>query len=437
MRLHEVAMTYWDSKGAVQGRMRTSGIDGWLLMDFRGTNPFMARVLGRGGIGGIVTRRTFAWLPADPDARPIVLAQAREAHAMADPRWDVRTYTDASSLHAQLATLGPKDCLVGATVAMEVSPLGALPYVSRIDAGTVGLIESLGATVVTSADLLQDCLARLSADQVAQHARAARLIDAAKDDAFAFVAGQIAAGHPVDEFAVQSRLMARFAADGLVTDAAPTVACGPNSARGHYSPRAGHARTIASDDWLLIDLWARLDVPGSPYADVTWVAWTGPSPVPARHREVFGIVRDARDLAVSMISDAAQAGHTLQGWMVDRAVRDFIAESGHGPQFPHRTGHNLGPEEVHGSAGVCLDDFETHDTRLIVPGVAFSVEPGIYLDGEFGVRLELNVVMGADGPEVHTPVQTKIVVMGGGQHLPSLAAARDRKGEGGHTGQVL
>jgi Xaa-Pro dipeptidase len=408
------SMTYWETQGAVQARMRENGIDGWLLMDFRGTNPFMARVLGRGGIGGIVTRRTFAWLPAKPDARPVVLAQAREAHALTDHRWDVRVYADAASLRSQLAALGPCDRLAGATVAMEMSPLGALPYVSRIDAGTVGLIECLGATVVTSADLLQDCLARLSADQVAQHARAAYLIDAAKDDAFAFVANQIALGCPVDEFAVQSRLMARFTADGLVTDAAPTVACGPNSARGHYVPRAGHARAIGSDDWLLIDLWARVDQPGSPYADVTWVAWTGPSPVPARHREVFGIVRQARDLAVSMIGGAAREGYTLQGWQVDRAVRDFIAENGHGHQFPHRTGHNLGPEEVHGTAGVCLDDFETHDTRLIIPGVAFSVEPGIYLEGEFGVRLELNVVMGANGPEVHTPVQAEIVELGAG-----------------------
>ena len=406
------AMTYWDTQAAVQSRMRAAGIDGWLLMDFRGTNPFMARVLGRGGVGGIVTRRTFAWLPADPEGRPVVLAQAREAHAMADARWDVRAYADAASLRAQLATLGPGDRLAGATVAMEVSPLGALPYVSRIDAGTVGLVESLGATVVTSADLLQDCLARLSAVQVAQHARAALLIDAAKDDALAFVQGRIAVGGVTDEFEVQSRLMARFAADGLVTDAAPTVACGPNSARGHYSPTAGLARTIGPEpEWLLIDLWARLDVPGSPYADVTWVAWTGPSPVPTRIREVYDVVREARDLALIRLQVAAQAGRTPEGWEIDRAVRDHIEGAGYGPYFTHRTGHNLGPEEVHGSAGVCLDDFETHDTRLVLPGVAFSVEPGIYLQGDFGVRLELNAVMGADGAEVYTPVQRDIITL--------------------------
>jgi Xaa-Pro aminopeptidase len=154
-----------------------------------------------------------------------------------------------------------------------------------------------------------------------------------------------------------------------------------------------------------------MNVPGSPFADVTWVAWTGPSPVPARIREVYDIVREARDLALIRLQVAAQAGRTPEGWEIDRAVRNHIEAAGYGPYFTHRTGHNLGPEEVHGSAGVCLDDFETHDTRLVLPGVAFSVEPGIYLQGDFGVRLELNAVMGARGADVYTPVQREIITL--------------------------
>jgi Xaa-Pro aminopeptidase len=187
------------------------------------------------------------------------------------------------------------------------------------------------------------------------------------------------------------------------------VGAGPNSANPHYEPLEGHSRAIGRDEWVLIDLWARVDEPGSPFADVTWVAWTGPSAVPVRVQRVFDVVKGGRDLALERLKEAASEGRAPQGWEIDRAVRDYIASEGYGEYFTHRTGHNLGPEEVHGSAGVCLDDFETHDTRAVLPGVAFSVEPGIYLAGEFGVRLELNAVMTERGPAVYTPVQDEVI----------------------------
>lgn len=401
-------MAYWQRRDVVQKYLQEQGWRGWLLMDFRGSNPLLWQVLGRGPEGGHLTRRTFLWIPASGpsgDGDPVLLAHAIEGSALVDGRWTLRTYQDGASLRAALGSFG----LAGGTVAMEYSPMGELPYVSRVDGGTLDLVRSLGAEVVSSADLLQLAIARWDEHQIAQHDRAARLVDGVKDEAFALVGEDLRAGRAIDEHAVSRFIEQRFAALGLATVYAPTVAAGPNSANPHYEPVAGASRPISRDEWLLIDLWARLDAPGSPFADVTWVAWTGPSPVPEAPRRIFEIVRDARDLALARLERGAADGVSPQGWEIDRAVRDHIAAAGYGAYFTHRTGHNLGPEELHGSAGVCLDDFETHDTRRVLPGVAFSVEPGIYLPGEFGVRLELNAVMTPTGPRVYTPVQREIL----------------------------
>ncbi len=396
-------MAFWERRDAVLGHLQERGWRGWLLMDFRGNNPLFWQVLGGQPVGGHLTRRTFCWIGAD--GRVVLLAHSIEAGGLSDPRWELRSYHNGESLRAALAAFG----LSGGTVAMEYSPMGELPYVSRVDGGTLDVVRSLGAEVASSADLLQLAIAQWDEHQVAQHDQAAQLVDAVKNEAFALVRERLDAGQAVDEYEVSRFIEQQFAARGLATIYRPTVAVGPNSANPHYEPTPEKSLPIKRDQWLLIDLWARLDQPGSPFADVTWVAWTGPSPVPERHQRVFEVVRRGRDLALERLQQAALEGRAPQGWEIDRAVRDYIAGEGFGQQFTHRTGHNLGPEEVHGSAGVCLDDFETHDVRAVLPGVAFSVEPGIYLSGDFGVRLELNAVMTAGGPQVYTPVQHEVI----------------------------
>jgi len=402
-------MPYWQQREAVQAYLREHELRGWLLMDFRGSNPLLWQVLGRGPEGGHLTRRTFFWIPAEGAGvdRPVALAHAIESSAVRDDRWETRTYHNGGSLRDALASFG----IDGGRVVMEYSPMGELPYVSRVDGGTLDLVRSLGADVVTSADLLQLAIARWDPTQVEQHRRAAEWVDGVKNDAFARVADELRAGRSPNEYEIRRFIEDRFVALDMPSIHGPTVGVGPNSANPHYEPTPEHARAIGRDQWLLIDLWARVNAPGSTYADVTWVAWTGPSPVPEEHRRVFEVVRRGRDLALERLAEAAKQGRTPQGWEIDRAVRDYIASEGYGEYFTHRTGHNLGPEELHGSAGVCLDDFETHDTRGVLPGVAFSVEPGIYLPGKFGVRLELNAVMQSDGPHVYTPVQQEIITL--------------------------
>jgi Xaa-Pro aminopeptidase len=396
-------MPYWERRDPVLALMRQYGLRGWLLMDFRGSNPLLWQVLGGMPPGVHFTRRTFAWIAASGDVT--LLAHSIEAGSASDPHWTVQSYHNSASLRERLAGFG----IAGEKVAMEYSPMGELPYVSRVDAGTLDVVRSLGAEVVTSADLLQLAIAQWDETQVEQHDHAAQLVDGVKNDAFTLVGERVGRGERVTEHEVSRFIEEQFAARGLATIYHPTVAVGPNSANPHYEPVEGQSRTIGRDEWVLIDLWARLDTPGSPYADVTWVAWTGPSAVPERVERVFGVVKRGRDLALERLRDAAHAGRVPQGWEIDRAVRDYIASEGFGDQFTHRTGHNLGPEEVHGSAGVCLDDFETHDTRAVLPRVAFSVEPGVYLPGDFGVRLELNAVMTETGPVVYTPVQDEII----------------------------
>ena len=401
-------MAYWERRDAVQDFLARQGWRGWLLMDFRGSNPLLWQVLGRGPEGGHLTRRTFLWIPAG-EGEIVALPHDIERGALVDPRWTTRSYTGGASLREALAALG-----IGGGRGpwpWSTPPWGSCPT----SPAWTGAPSTWCAPWARRWSPRPTCCSWPSPSGTSARWRSTTAPRSwwieVKDEAFAFVGERLRAGAAVDEHEVAEGITAGFAARGLTSVYSPTVAAGPNSANPHYEPLAGRSRPIGRDEWLLIDLWARLDEPGSPFADVTWVAWTGPAPVPQRVREVFEVVRQGRDLALERLAGAAAEGTAPQGWEIDRAVRDYIAGAGFGPYFTHRTGHNLGPEELHGSAGVCLDDFETHDTRRVLPGVAFSVEPGIYLPADFGVRLELNAVMTESGPRVYTPVQREIITL--------------------------
>jgi Xaa-Pro aminopeptidase len=286
-------------------------------------------------------------------------------------------------------------------------PRNANPYVSRVDAGTVELVKAQGVEVVPSGDLIQLFEACWDDAQWAMHLEAAKHTRSAYDAAFDFIAARIRARGVVRETEVQKCILDHFAAHGLVTDHPPICAMNAHSGDPHYEPGATEDGEIRKGDFVLIDLWAKVNQPRSVYSDLTWTAFVGDE-VPERFTKVFQIVARARDAAIAKVRDAFQKGQRLQGWEVDQAARDVIDAAGYGQAFCHRTGHSIG-QETHGN-GANMDNLETHEERLVLPRTCFSVEPGIYLP-EFGVRSEVNVFVDAAG-QVHvtggTP-QTEIV----------------------------
>ncbi len=384
---------------AVRGALGTGPIDAWLLYDFRGQNPTAVGALGLGG--HMLTRRWFFLVPRTGEPRMLVHAIEKKSLPAQVPGV-VESYSSWSSLETRL-----KAMLAGCrTVAMEYCPRGAIPYLSRVDAGTIELVRSLGVDVVSSADLVQHCLCRWSAGQVESHERASRVVNAAKDEAFDFAATEIRAGRTVRETDVQRRILDAFARGGLVTDHAPIAAVNAHAGDPHYVPGERTPTPVRKGDLVLIDLWAKLDAPEAVYSDITWVGFAGEQPSP-KMEEIFRITADARDRGLAMIAQAHREGRTLKGFEVDRVVRDYIESKGYGDRFLHRTGHNIGAASAHGD-GANLDDHETHDTRELVVGLGFSIEPGIYLD-DIGVRSEIDVFLGATGPQVFTPIQQEIV----------------------------
>jgi Xaa-Pro dipeptidase len=384
---------------AVQQALRTDGLDGWLLYDFRGSNPLAQRIAGLGGGGHMATRRWFYLIPAQGE--PQALVHKIESRTLAHLPGSTTLYAGRTELAAGLASV-----LHGITrVAMEYSPMGAIPYVSRVDAGTVELVRAQGVEVATSADLIQQFEAMWSAEGFRSHHEAAARLYRVKDRAFAAIAERLRDGQPTTEFDIQSMMMDWFAEEGLVTDAAPIVAAQENAGDPHYQPSASASRPITAGNVVLLDLWGKLPSPGSVFADISWMGFTGPV-VPAPVTAAFAAARDARDAAVALIESAAAAGRPIRGWEADRAARTVLESAGFGDAILHRTGHSLG-EEIHGN-GAHLDDYETRDERRLLPGTGFTIEPGLYFDS-FGVRTEINVAWGASGPEVTGPRQTAVV----------------------------
>lgn len=385
---------------AVQRALKDEGLDGWLLYDFQGLNPIASRMTGLDRASGhLATRRWFYLIPATGDPRGLV--HAIERHNLDHLPGAKAVYAGRVQLESEL-----KGLVRGlARVAMEYSPGNAIPYVSRVDAGTVEMVREAGVEVVTSGDLVQRFDGLWDAAAVATHREAADKLHRIKDRAFEAVASRLRGGVATTEFDIQQLMVGWFAEEGLVAESAPNVSAQENSGNPHYLPTAERHRTIGADELVLIDLWGKCNRPGAVYADITWVGFTGTT-IPERMARPFEAIVAARDAVVTSAQDAARAGRPVRGFELDRVARQVIERAGFADAVLHRTGHSLG-EQVHGN-GAHLDDYETHDERRLMEGSGFTVEPGVYFK-DFGVRTEINVVWGASGPEVTGPRQTGII----------------------------
>jgi Xaa-Pro aminopeptidase len=386
---------------AVQGALRADGIDGWLLYDFRGLNPIAADLTAVNKQGGhLATRRWFYLIPANGQPRKLV--HAIESHSLDHLPGAAERYAGHDQLVAGLARLvsGMR------RLAMEYSAKCAIPYVSRVDAGTIELVRDAGvADVVSSGDLIQRFSAVWNDAAIATHRSASEKLYRVKDRAFDAIARRMRDGVSTTEYDVQQLMMGWFAAEGLDTDSPPIVAATEHAGNPHYQPTATVHRAINAGDLVLLDLWGKLPAPGAVFADITWVGFVG-SDVPQPFAEAFAAIRDARDAAVALVQTASRAGRELRGWEVDLAAATVLRKRGYGDRILHRTGHSLG-ETVHGN-GVNMDDYETHDDRRLLAGTGFTIEPGVYNEN-FGVRTEINMVVMERDAQVTGPLQPEIV----------------------------
>lgn len=351
--------------------------DGWLLFDFQGVNPVLQQVLGIEGFG---SRRLFVWLPRDGE--PVAVAHRIELQSVAGFSGRVEPYSRWEELHAALVKV-----VRGRRVAMEISPDNAVPYLDRVPHGVVQLVQQLGGTVVPSTALVTQFASRWSDADVADHLAAAEVLAALARDTLTRAVRRTSEG--LTESALQHEVVNGIHAAGLVFEHPPIVGFGPNAANPHYEPEPGADRTLGADEVVLLDLWAGRRL-GAVFADQTWMGFSG-SAVPESVGKVWQTVRDARDAAIVALTDALADGRQVYGYELDRAARGVIEAAGFGAHFVHRTGHSI-DHRLHGS-GPHLDDYETHDDRPLVDGVGFSVEPGVYLTGQFGVRSEVNVYL--------------------------------------------
>lgn len=381
----------------IQKDLTLLGVDGWLIFDFRRSNDLGCELLEIPH-DRMLTRRFFFWIPAK--GVPLKIVHSVEPTVLEHLLGQQVEYRTWQELEERVA-----EALKGAkTVAMEYSPRCQIPYLSKVDAGTIEVIRGLGVKVVSSADLMLNTLTK---EQIAGHLFAAQVVDEVVELSWQLIAGRLGA---ISEYDVQQFILQEFAKRGCVSDDSPLCAVNQNGANPHYCPSQALSAPINPGDFILIDLSCKKKGPGSIYADITRVG-AAAREATAKQQEVFEVVKRAQEAGLQLVETRFARGEPLFGWEVDKACRDVIEKAGWGQYFTHRTGHNLG-QHIHGN-GTHMDNFETKEMRRVVKQTCFTIEPGIYLPGEFGIRLEYDVLITDEG---------KVVVTGGRQSSIKLLA---------------
>jgi Xaa-Pro dipeptidase len=381
----------------IQSDLRAAKLDGWLFYDFRGRDPIAQNILNLPA--AMRTRRWFYFVPAK--GTPKKLVHKIETESLAALPGETLYYAGQDELRKNVKKILGR----ARKVAMQYSPKNAIPYVAMVDAGTIELVRSCGARVVSSADLVQKYEACWSAEQLESHLSAGVAIDRIVREAFQFAAKSVREKKTITEFDLKNWILKEYATAGIWTEEGPDIAVNAHASDPHYGPTAESASPIREGDLLLMDVWGKTKASGSVYYDITWMGYLGPK-VPEKYAKVFDVVREARDKAVDLIRRSISARKPLQGWQVDKAARSVIEKAGYGKYFFHRTGHSIG-ERVHGN-GANMDGLETHDVRHLIPRTCNSIEPGIYLP-EFGVRTEVNMYIDEGEARVTGAIQKEIL----------------------------
>lgn len=381
-------MTFDSKLKEIQTKLFIEKMDGWLIFDYRHSNPFAYSLLEIAP-DQMVTRRFFYWIPQQGDPIKIVpMIEPYTLDHLPGIKWLYKGWQELESFLFSLATEKSK-------IAMEYSPYNALPSVSKVDAGIVELVCKTGAEVVSSANLLQQYSSIWSQEQVQSHFLAARMLEDIVDRTWTFIEESLQLQIPLNEYQVQQFMLQAMEKEGFYTADWPTCAVNEHSADPHYHPTQELAFPIHKGDFILLDLWCKKKNSYAIYADITRVGVAALYPT-QKQKEIFNLVKSARDQATLFIKERYENHQLIEGWQVDQVCRDIIQSKGYGEYFIHRTGHNIG-EEVHG-LGANLDNLETHDFRQLLPGTGFSVEPGIYLPHEkFGIRLEYDIYLNPEG----------------------------------------
>lgn len=383
----------------IQSALHERSVDAWLFYDHHHRDPIAYKVLGLSD-HLMVTRRWFYLIPREGE--PVKLVHRIEAGHLDSLPGSKREYSSWKELWDNLQAMLVRH----RTVAMQYSPNNLIPLIGLVDAGTVELVRSFGKEVVSSGDLVARFEAAWTEEQIASHFAARDAIDAIVPEAFKEIGRRVRSGGAT-EYGIQQWIAEAFRREHLVTDDYPIVGVNANSGNPHYDPKPQGSATIRPGDFVLLDVFGKKDTPNAVYYDITWTGVIG-TPT-ARQQEIFNIVTGARDVGVKKVQEAYAGKRRIAGWEVDQATREYIANAGYGQYFVHRTGHSIGVN-VHGN-GANIDNLETKDDREIIPNTCFSIEPGIYLPGEFGVRSEVNVLIRNGAAEVTGKIQRELVLI--------------------------